>query len=168
MKPIVLFILPSYGVATKAAIANLYPIGAISVSAYIKQQGFTVIPLNLGMHDGKLEDILLDHITKYKINILAIGGLFSEFALVSKVVSISKKINPSLITVVGGGLVTCDPETVMQGIPQIDFGIIGEGEVTFVELLNLIENGKRYDIQHRKNGRQIKVRDDVKRYRPDS
>jgi radical SAM superfamily enzyme YgiQ (UPF0313 family) len=127
-------------VLLREGLISMPPIGPLYVSAYLKREGFTVISLNLNMRSGSIEEILSDYIKKYDINVIATGGLCTNYFHIDEIVTTAKKICPNIITVTGGGIITGDPETMMRGIPAIDYGIIGEGEMTFAELLSKIEN----------------------------
>ncbi|MFF2446067.1 B12-binding domain-containing radical SAM protein [Neobacillus sp. NPDC058068] len=61
-----------------------------------------------------------------------------------KVVNMLKKIDPSILIVLGGPEVTYDTAEWMENHPYIDFIVIGEGEQTFKQLLTEIETGKNY------------------------
>ncbi|WML43489.1 B12-binding domain-containing radical SAM protein [Neobacillus sp. PS3-40] len=56
-----------------------------------------------------------------------------------KVISYLKKVNPSLLIVLGGPEVTYDTSEWMQKIPEVDFIVSGDGEYTFKRLLSEIE-----------------------------
>ena len=58
-------------------------------------------------------------------------------------IDIARKINPKIITVVGGGIISSDPETAMR-VLDADIGVIGEGEHTMCELANALDNGETY------------------------
>jgi len=138
MKTKTLFVLPSY--APQPFITPIYPGGALLVATYIKKQGFEIVPLNLNMHSSRdMSDVLCEYITQYDINVLAVGGLYMDYMAIENILTVAKVTNPRITTIVGGGLVTCEPELIMDGIPAIDFGIIGEGEITTAELLATLE-----------------------------
>ncbi|RDU38365.1 B12-binding domain-containing radical SAM protein [Neobacillus piezotolerans] len=58
-----------------------------------------------------------------------------------KVISMIKKINPSIAIVLGGPEVTYDTADWMEKVPAADFIIIGEGEAAFKQLLIELESG---------------------------
>ncbi|MGD6817484.1 B12-binding domain-containing radical SAM protein [Metabacillus sp. 84] len=58
-----------------------------------------------------------------------------------KVINMLKKIRPELIIVLGGPEVTYDTLEWMERVPQADYIVIGEGEQTFKQLLQAIEQG---------------------------
>ncbi|MBD1380349.1 B12-binding domain-containing radical SAM protein [Metabacillus arenae] len=59
-----------------------------------------------------------------------------------KVIKMMKKINPSLIIVLGGPEVTYDTYEWMENVPEVDFIVIGEGEQTFKQFLDQIHGDK--------------------------
>ncbi|HJV30871.1 MAG TPA: B12-binding domain-containing radical SAM protein [Bacillales bacterium] len=76
-----------------------------------------------------------------------------------KVISILKKVNPSIIIVLGGPEVSYDSIEWMQRIPQIDFIVMGDGEYTFKRLLVEIEKEGDFNkvpgIAYRTNGQIV-------------
>ena len=73
-----------------------------------------------------------------------------------------KNYNKDFKIVVGGPHVSAAPELVMSD-NNIDFGVIGEGEHTFLELINALNNGKDLKdisgITYRENG-EVKINTD--------
>ena len=76
-----------------------------------------------------------------------------------KVVAMLKKINPNLCIILGGPEVSYDVSDWLDTIPEADFIVIGEGEVTFKELLTELngeQNFKRINgIAYRQDGEKI-------------
>lgn len=119
------------------------PMGTLYVSAYLKQSGVAnVVTLNLNHCDGEEYDILKDTITRKDIDIVGLGGLSGEYQDLARMANYAHTIKPEIIIVMGGGIVTADPETTMLAIPEVDYGIIGEGELTIVELVEALTNKK--------------------------
>lgn len=134
----VLYIIPRY---RTYGIEGHYvmPMGILYVSAYVKKSGIAnVYTLNLNHVSGEEYDILQSYITKNKIDFVGLGGLSGEYSDIVRVVSLVRKIDRNMIIQVGGGIMTADPVVTMQAMPDVDFGIIGEGEQTSVELIDAI------------------------------
>lgn len=72
-----------------------------------------------------------------------------------------KKIDSDLCIILGGAHVSAVPEEVMRLFPQFDVGVIGEGEITIVQLLDNLESNKPLSgingIVYRNNGELIKT-----------
>lgn len=122
------------------------PMGTLYVSAYLKQSGVAnVVTLNLNHREGEEYDILTDFINREHIDIVGFGGLSGEYQDLARMAQYIRTIKPNITLMIGGGIVTAGPETTMMAIPEIDYGIIGEGEVTIVELVDALTFGK--DLQ---------------------
>ncbi|MEO2077333.1 MAG: DUF4080 domain-containing protein [Bacillus sp. (in: firmicutes)] len=65
-----------------------------------------------------------------------------------KVVNMLKKIDPSIIIVLGGPEVSYDTMEWMEKYPEIDFIVMGEGELTFKQLLTEIETSNDFRNVH--------------------
>ncbi len=119
------------------------PMGTLYVSAYLKQSGVAnVVTLNLNHCDGEEYDILKDVINHNNIDIVGLGGLSGEFHDLARMARYVRTVKSEIAIVMGGGIVTAEPETVMLAIPEVDYGIIGEGELTIVELIEALTHKK--------------------------
>lgn len=137
----VLYIIPRYRTYGMEG-HYVMPMGILYVSAYVKRSGIAnVYTLNLNHVSGEEYDILQSYITKNNIDFVGLGGLSGEYADIFRVVSFVRKIDHNVIIQVGGGIMTADPMVTMQAMPDVDFGIIGEGEQTSVELIDAIARG---------------------------
>lgn len=63
-----------------------------------------------------------------------------------KVINLLKKVNPSLVIVLGGPEVTYDTAEWMERIPEADFIVMGEGEYSFKSLLKAIEKNEDFEL----------------------
>lgn len=118
-----------------------FPLGIAYVSSSMKKAGFKVVTLNLNHCEGALYDILKSKIENENVNMIMVGGLSAEYSMIRPIVETAKKINGSIINVVGGGIITSDPIVAMEALEHVDIGVIGEGEITSIELCRTLENG---------------------------
>ncbi|MBU1136561.1 MAG: radical SAM protein [Nanoarchaeota archaeon] len=123
-------------------IANIIPpLGIGYIGAVLKKDGFDVkivdcIPLKLTKE--KLGEILKEtnpNIISFTATILTIGHAI-------KTAKYLRSIFPEKIFVIGGPHFTSLPEKTMKE-SDFDFGILGEGENTFLEFVNMIEQKKK-------------------------
>lgn len=121
-----------------------FPLGIAYISSSLKKAGFNVFTLNLNHCEGQLYDILKDKIEKNGIHVVLTGALSAQYNSVRSILEITKRIDESLITVVGGGIISSSPIVAMDALEYVDFGVIGEGEVTSVELCHVLENGGEF------------------------
>ena len=116
-----------------------FPLGISYVSAAMKTAGFNVFTLNLNHIEGKIEEIISSEVSKNNIDIVMSGGLSFQYNSLKSIVDCVNNELAQVKMIVGGGIVTGDPETTMAAFEYADIGIIGEGEVTAVELCNALQ-----------------------------
>ncbi|MBF0186380.1 MAG: radical SAM protein [Magnetococcales bacterium] len=131
-----LLVNPSY-----AATANsrYFPLGMASIAACLKEDGHRVICLNLNNIDAKERMPALRRILETEeIALVASGGLSVTMNAIQEIFSLVEAYNTDIIRVLGGGLLTAEPEAVFNHLrPHI--GVIGEGEATMRELVAALE-----------------------------
>lgn len=116
-----------------------FPVGMALVSSCLKKAGHHVEVLNLNFEEGDVYDILQDKIKNSNFQIVETGGLVTHYWMIKQIVDSVKLIDNNIYTLVGGGYVTGDPELAMEAIPNIDFGVFGEGEITNNEVSRAID-----------------------------
>ena len=87
----------------------------------------------------KGKDVLAEVIGADDWDVIATGGLTTTYANVKNICRLSKAIKPNALLIVGGGIITSMPHDIMEWVPEIDIGIVGEAFVTFPELLKVID-----------------------------
>ena len=120
----------------------IMPMGILYVSAYTKSAGINIFTLNLNHFVEPLEDIITKFIRDNHIDVVATGGLSGEYLILKPIFDVVKKQYPNIVTVLGGGIVTAEPQIAMDALKNADIGIVGEGEITWVELVRAMENNK--------------------------
>jgi radical SAM superfamily enzyme YgiQ (UPF0313 family) len=122
-----------------------FPVGAAYVAAALKAAGFMVDCLNLSHHDESLPAVIQKKGLNLSQYILCgTAGLSPQFAQVENIVSTVRRLNPALPVMVGGGLVSSLPEVSVNEL-KADFGVLGEGEITAVELARTL-SGQTHQI----------------------
>jgi anaerobic magnesium-protoporphyrin IX monomethyl ester cyclase len=131
-----LFVMPKNSAKSSGGF-NVFPVGITYVSAYMKKHGFNVFTVNLEFDKRNTEQALKDIIVSNNIGCVCVSGLSRDYSRVKDIVDISNGIDSSIITVVGGGIITGDPEPAMIALGA-DIGVVGQGEETMVELATAI------------------------------
>lgn len=116
-----------------------FPLGIAYVAASLKQTGRNVITFNLNYKPGTIKENLEKVIRENNIDVIATGGLTAQYWQLERILAAAKEIKPSIITWVGGGIITSAPEVAMEALAIADYGMIGEGEVTICELAEVAE-----------------------------
>lgn len=119
-----------------------FPLGLACISAMLKKHGYTVSCLNLNHFEhSKDEEIIRKTITENNIKIVATGGLSAHFHKINHILGIVKHIDKNLITILGGGIISSEPELIFETL-DVDYGVRNEGEITILELVDAIIHQK--------------------------
>jgi anaerobic magnesium-protoporphyrin IX monomethyl ester cyclase len=78
-------------------------------------------------------------------DVIGIGGLSTTYKSIKKILKIAKEVSPKTFTIAGGGFITSMPQEIMNWIPEIDLGVIGEAFLTWPEVLRQIDE-KNFDF----------------------
>lgn len=76
-------------------------------------------------------------------DVIGIGGITTTYGYVKKVLRFAKQRSPCSLRIVGGGLLTSMPHDLMQLLPEIDIGVVGEAFITLPEILQRVSDKKR-------------------------
>jgi len=118
------------------------PLGIAYISSSLEKAGFNLLKLNLNTVVGSVHDILNPIIETYNINTVLTGGLTGQYGAIRDIIKETKLINKNIITIIGGGIITSTPQHAMEALEYADYGVIGEGEIIYCELLEAIENNQ--------------------------
>lgn len=129
--------------------AYVFPMGIPYVSSSLKHSGRDVTTYNLTYKTGSIEELIGNLVQKNRIDVFMVGGLTADYPMLKRILDAAKAAKPDIILCVGGGIITSAPIPAMEALEVVDYGMIGEGEITVCELAEALE-GKR-DI-HTVNG----------------
>ncbi len=85
------------------------------------------------------DDVLRQVLQADDWDVVAAGGITTTYGYVKKICEFTKEYAADALLVIGGGLLTSMPRDIMQLLPQIDIGIVGEAFVTFNEILAQVD-----------------------------
>lgn len=120
------------------------PHGLCYLAAVTRQQGFRASivdaqALNLDLH--KTVDAILSFNPDY-VGITATTLLIISAAVLAREL---KRRNLEIIVIIGGAHVTALPTETLRDNSCFDFGVIGEGERTLIEMLDALGGGRELD-----------------------
>lgn len=115
------------------------PLGLAAIGAYAERHGFgvKVIDLEIQPPDFDLERVL----TAERPRIVGIGGTTHTRLPAFDIARIAKRMPAPPWTVYGGPHATFTAEDTLAHIPDIDFIVRDEGEITFLELARCLSEG---------------------------
>jgi radical SAM superfamily enzyme YgiQ (UPF0313 family) len=122
--------------------ADIYPNGLASLAVVLEKNNHQVDMLDLTYSSwDNVKGGVEERIKKEMPDILAVSILSNSRISALKLINLARQINPKITVLAGGVHTTCLPEQVINNYP-LDFAVIGEGEITLLELLNAIKNKK--------------------------
>jgi len=131
----VLFINP---IVREEDVPRHVPYGIALLTAIAEREGHAVQVYD--MNAWRLGDDVLRQILEADVwDVVAMGGITTTYGCVKKVCKMAALHAPQAAIVVGGGLLTAMPRDIMQFVPEIDLGVIGEAFITFPEILAQID-----------------------------
>jgi anaerobic magnesium-protoporphyrin IX monomethyl ester cyclase len=118
------------------------PMGMFSIYSYLKSRGKTVRFIDTQFGEYGEEDIKKLLASDKGIKTVGIP-VFTNTAFYSfRTAKICKEANPGVKIVLGGVHATALPERSFKECPSADYIVLGEGELTFDELIERIEAGR--------------------------
>ena len=135
----ILLVVPRYSLTDKARYDYVFPIGLGYISAVIKKQGYSLDCINLNHIEGKIERIISDNLDRKRYDFVMTGHIGIGYAVVEKIILTARNHLSKPKVIVGGALVTSEKELMFNAL-RPDFAVVGEGEITILELLKCIEN----------------------------
>jgi anaerobic magnesium-protoporphyrin IX monomethyl ester cyclase len=119
------------------------PLGLLYLSSYIRRQGYEphIIDLKVERIDDRE---LVSRVRTIHPEVIGIGGFTPDALQLHSTARLLKDSFPSIPIVVGGPHPSTDPDDVMAN-ESIDCAVLGEGEATFLDLLNALGAGRSLD-----------------------
>ncbi len=140
-------------------------IGLFYVAGSLRKAGFHLDYLDFHILDSEIrleknrtinEEDIKDRLRDYACDIVLISPLTVNFHWAVKIAEMCKQINPTSISIVGGVHASFEYENILKKYPSVDYVIIGEGELSSVQLLQNLTAGQNIDsidgIAYRQNG----------------
>jgi anaerobic magnesium-protoporphyrin IX monomethyl ester cyclase len=117
-----------------------FPIGLGYLAAILEKDAFEISIYNACSEKNITFEMIKEKIIDYNPDVIGIAVVYTALAKTSvKIAQIAKETNPRIIVVAGGPHATYDYENLLNNYP-VDFVILGEGEISFLELLNKLRN----------------------------
>lgn len=130
----------SRGVYSKisASLGKTPPVNLAAIAAYLREREIEVTILDaavLGLDFSQIEDFL-----SQGFDVVGVSSFTPTLNDSIEILRIAKKQNQNCVTVIGGAHVSALPKETLAQHAVIDYGIIGEGEITFYQLLRCLQN----------------------------
>ncbi len=90
----------------------------------------------------KGKDIIQQVLLADDWDVVALGGITTAYGSIKTILQQVKNVLPNTLTVLGGGVLTSLPGEIMEFLPEVDVGVIGEAFETFPEILAMLDENK--------------------------
>ena len=126
-----------------------YPFWAGIFASIVEQKGGQVAILDLNAlrmnFGGKYlsSDFIKKELLLADWDLIGIGGLTTMYSRIKQLIPFIRKTCPNSTIITGGGWATYNPDEILKLVPDLDMICIGEGEETFSEVYDEINNGNR-------------------------
>jgi anaerobic magnesium-protoporphyrin IX monomethyl ester cyclase len=142
----------------------VWPIGLSYLAAHLPEEHeVEIFDVNLYREEADPYAVLRNKVREFKPDVVGIslrnikvatpGGHNDDFEPQQRTIKIIREEAPSSKIVAGGTAFSLYSEVFMQKLPELDYGMWGEGEVRFPQLLENLNNPERVPgLYYRKNG----------------
>lgn len=120
-----------------------FPIGLSYIATSIKKAGydFKIIDIEAYRYSNEeLEKILKNE----EFDVVAFGALVTGYKIVKELSSMIKRVKSNTIIIAGNSVASSVPEILLNNT-EVDIAVIGEGEVTIIEILDKLRNSQPLD-----------------------
>ncbi len=124
--------------------AVLPPLGIAYIASMLEKDGH-----NVKIIDGPAWATILGYdftdlerdIKEFAPDVVGISASTSQIDHAKRAISIAKYVNKKCVVILGGTLISADPKALLK-FEQVDFGVYGEADLTFSEILKTVEAKK--------------------------
>ena len=116
-------------------------IGMLVLAAVARRNGYDVAIFD-AKGGGETPGDVADRILAFRPDVVGFSATTISITNAARIAGLLKRSVPELVTVVGGPHVSAIPERTLAAFPNLDYGIIGEGEISFFELLERLRYGR--------------------------
>lgn len=88
-------------------------------------------------------DVLDSVLVADEWDVIAMGGITTSYGSIKMIVQRARALSPKSLIILGGGVLTSLPREMMEFLPEVDLGVIGEAFVTFPEILDRVDRGAK-------------------------
>jgi len=114
------------------------PLGILYLAGYLRENNHKPCVLDLEVLKWDLKK-LLEYVLKFDPDIIGITSMTINFLNAQKIAALMKANLRSVPVIIGGPHLTAAPIETLSGYPDFDYGVYGEGEITFLEIAEKIK-----------------------------
>lgn len=111
------------------------PLGIAYIAAVLIDNGYNVVMQDYSLSNMSVREAI-DDILNREPDFLGITSTTSQYNVVKEIINFIKQKTPTIKTVFGGSHFTALPVKSFEDITRLDYGIVGEGEYSFRDLID--------------------------------
>jgi len=119
-------------------IGTLPSLGLLSLAAVLRERGYAVKIIESASLDLTFSQTL-KNILREKPHYVGLNCTTASVDNAAKIARAIKEVNAQVLTFVGGPHITAIPEETFHRYAVFDYGVVGEGEMAFLDLLQAVE-----------------------------
>lgn len=127
------------------------PIGILHLASMARKYGYQIKMVDAHAEGLNIYDILTI-VKEFKPNYVCLTAMTIMIDAAAEIAKALKIHHPEIITLIGGVHLTAEPTRTLKEYPQFDYGIVGEGEVALIDLLQTKDMSKVQSLVWRKDG----------------
>jgi radical SAM superfamily enzyme YgiQ (UPF0313 family) len=134
------------------------PLGLYYLAAALNSKGIPTALMDFNI-ELPTRSGFREYLRHLKPKVVGVTSYTFNFSVAKKIVEEIKRIEPKTVTVLGGVHASALPEEILEDTPALDVIVVGEGELTFLELCRKILDGETVEdikgLTLRKNGKVV-------------
>jgi len=119
-------------------------IGMLVMAAVARSRGYEVAIFD-AKGSGETPSHVASDILAFRPDVVGFSATTISITNAGRIAGLLKDASAAIVTVVGGPHVSAVPQRTLAAFATLDYGIIGEGEISFFELLDRLRGGKSID-----------------------
>lgn len=142
-----------------ASVGAVLPhLGLLSLGAILRKEGHRICIVDASAQGIDYEQTVQEA-KKFQPDIIALTAVTPAIIKTAKLASMMKGIYPNVPIVIGGPHFTAVPEQTLNDYQVFDYGVVGEGELSLIDLIEVLPTGKTLsDVPgtvYRENGKIV-------------
>ncbi len=151
MSHVVLINSPDRSVLNKVLGIRAPPLGLMYIAAFLERAGVSVDIIDANL-SGKNHEELASEVKRRRPDIVGLSAVTPTVKAAMKIMKSIRTLLPNVVGVIGGAHSTFLPSETLADCPELDIGVVGEGEETMLELVEALDGFSWENGDERKIG----------------
>lgn len=120
---------------------NFTRLGLACLAAQLRAQRGAEVEIIDGKFERLSYEAIRERVRRFAPDVVGLTAFTNEIKPAAQVARLVKALSPAITTIVGGVHASVLPERTLDEFPAFDCVVVGEGEVTFAELVAALDRG---------------------------